>query len=76
MDARDWLLSLDGSDEWPAQVDKILSAHREQVRRETLREVADLVAKGFPDPNRLGSLFSPYVGDRIVTELRRMANGS
>jgi len=40
MSARDELLLLDGSDEWPAKVDAILAQHRAEV----LREAADKLA--------------------------------
>lgn len=46
----------------------------QEIRARTLREVADLIESKFPDPNPLSSIFKPYVGRQIVSELRRMAD--
>jgi hypothetical protein len=35
------------------------------------REVIELIKTEFPDPNPLGSLFSPYVGDLIIDRIKQ-----
>lgn len=50
---------------------------KQRIRVETLREAADWIELQFPDPGGdqpLGSIFNPYVGSQIVSELRRMAD--
>lgn len=37
-----------------------------------LNDVIKMIAKDYPDPNPLSSVFTPYIGDRIVDAIENM----
>lgn len=70
MNARDRLWSMLWDNYTSEQKNAALDDHTAEV----MREVAQLIEERFPDPNPLGSIFRPYIGDEIVTALRQEAD--
>lgn len=57
-------------DKWYGEEYDTLSDELDKLVGAVGREIIELIKDEFPDPNPLGSLFSPYVGDLIADRIR------